>query len=109
LPDRHLENQIMTASQSHSLTKKLTVRYSTIDEEAIERCRVLTGQTTINKALIRVIHEYPELTGRVNWLEARLEEAEKETRSMKRCILNQVQASRRLDDLATSWTDEPET
>ena len=54
--------------------KRITVRYKAIDEEAIERVKALTQNETSSKAILKVVHLYPAMFGRVADQAAQIEE-----------------------------------
>ena len=86
--------------------KRITVRYKTIDEEAIERVKALTQNETSSKAILKVVHLYPAMFGRVADQAAQIEELKRELGHCRRVLQNYTQSLNQLHGLADKLVDD---
>ena len=80
--------------------KRITVRYTTIDEQVIELVKKMTDNNTASKAMLAVIHKYPGMVDTINHQAARIKELQHELGYCRRVFQNYTQSLNQLHGLA---------
>ena len=86
--------------------RRVSFRWKPIDDEAIESAKERTGQATINKVLLYMLHRYPGVCDRLIAVDAELAEAKKELGHCRRVLQNYTQSLNQLHGLADKLVND---